>query len=279
MTMSTTTTSGETLGRTALWTAAVRAYEYTRPDRLFEDPWAEALAGQIGQEWMADRTPESAAPITLRTRYFDDFLLRIAREQPGRQVVLMAAGLDTRAFRLAWPEETQIFELDQASVLAHKESILAQAGAQPACRRRTIGIDLTEDWADALLSAGYDPQQPSCWLLEGFLFYIPDEAVVTILDQTCRMAVPGSWMGFDIVNAITLTHPLTRTWLDMQAAAGAPWLGSLDDPVGFLAERGWKAALTQAGQPDVNYGRWPFPVIPTLMPDMPHNWFVTAEKV
>ncbi len=277
--MSTTTSSGETLGRTALWTAAVRAYENTRADRLIEDPWAEALAGQVGQEWMSDRTPESVAPIILRTRYFDDFLLRIAREQPGRQVVLMAAGLDTRAFRLDWPEETQIFELDQASVLAHKESILAQAGARTACRRRTIGIDLTGNWADALVAAGYDPQQPSCWLLEGFLFYIPDGAIVRILDEVCRLAAPGSWMGFDIVNGIMLNHPLSRAWLDMQAAAGAPWLGSLDDPVGFLAERGWKAALTQAGQPDANYDRWPLPVIPTLMPDMPHNWFVTAEKV
>ncbi|MBN1119879.1 MAG: SAM-dependent methyltransferase [Anaerolineae bacterium] len=277
--MSETTSLGDTLGRTALWTASVRAYENTRADRLFEDPWAESLAGEQGREWMKGRTPDSVAPIIIRTHYFDGFLQRIARENGIRQIVLMAAGLDTRAFRLDWPEETQVFELDQASVLAHKESILAQAGAQPACHRRTIGIDLTEDWADALGAAGFDPQQPSCWLLEGFLFYIPDEAIVRILDEASRLASPGSWLGFDIVNRITLTHPLTRSWLDMQAEAGAPWIGSLDDPVGFLAERGWEAALTQGGQPDANYDRWVLPVIPTLMPDMPHNWFVTAEKV
>jgi hypothetical protein len=53
----------------------------------------------------------------------------------------------------------------------------------------------------------------------------------------------------------------------------------MDDPMGFLARRGWKATLTQAGQADANHGRWPFPVIPTTMPDKPHNWFVIAQRL
>ena len=92
------------------------------------------------------------------------------------------------------------------------------------------------------------------------------------------LAVPGSQIGFDIINGPMLTSPWTRSWVDMQADAGAPWIGTMDDPVRFLADRGWQATLTQAGQPDANHGRWSLPVIPTTMPDMPHNWFVTAQK-
>jgi hypothetical protein len=92
------------------------------------------------------------------------------------------------------------------------------------------------------------------------------------------LAARGSWLGFDVVNSVMLTSPLTQKWLAMQAAAGAPWIGTMDDPVAFLAARGWQASLTQAGADDAHYGRWPFPVIPTTMPNMPHNWFVTAQK-
>jgi hypothetical protein len=93
-----------------------------------------------------------------------------------------------------------------------------------------------------------------------------------------RLAAPGSRLGFDVINGAMLISPWTRPWVDMQAAAGAPWIGTMDDPVGFLAARGWRASLTQAGQPDASHGRWRLPVIPTAMPDMPHDWFVTAER-
>ena len=135
--------SGDFLGSTAHWTAAVRQMESAREDRLFSDPWAAALAGEEGAQWIAQRTPDSVVPIVLRTRYFDDFLQRVTSQNAIRQVVLMAAGLDTRAFRLAWPAQTRIFELDQVAVLAHKERVLSAAGALPACDRRTVGVDLT----------------------------------------------------------------------------------------------------------------------------------------
>lgn len=93
------------------------------------------------------------------------------------------------------------------------------------------------------------------------------------------MAAAGSWLGFDIINSVMLTFPLTQKWVEMQAKAGAPWIGTMDDPVEFLAARGWQANLTQAGAEDASYGRWPFPVIPTTMPGIPHNWFVTAQKI
>jgi methyltransferase (TIGR00027 family) len=109
------------LGVTAHWTAAVRARESEREDRLFNDPWAFSLAGTEGLEWVDNRSADSVIPIVLRTRFFDDFLVRIAVEKGIRQVVVMAAGLDTRAFRLAWPEPMRLFELDQGPVLEYKE--------------------------------------------------------------------------------------------------------------------------------------------------------------
>ena len=97
--------------------------------------------------------------------------------------------------------------------------------------------------------------------------------------ERSRTRRPGSRFGFDIVNAAVLTSPYTRPWVEMQAAAGAPWLGTMDDPVGFLAGLGWRAALTQAGQPDANHGRWTLPVVPATVPDLPHCWFVTAVTI
>ena len=266
------------LTHTAYWTAAVRALEHARPDRLFSDPWAQALAGEIGAAWIAGRTPESVVPIVLRTRYFDDFLLRIVEQYPIRQVVMLAAGLDTRAYRLPWPAGTRFFELDQAELLAYKAHVLQMAGANPAGALHSIPIDLSSDWPAALRQHGFDPAHPAVWMLEGFLFYLAEADLVKILDGVCQLAAPGSWLGFDCINSLVLTSPYTRKWVEMQAAQGAPWIGALDDPLGFLAERGWKADMTQAGAPEADHGRWTLPVFPVLMPGMPHNWYVTARK-
>jgi methyltransferase (TIGR00027 family) len=271
-------TSDRSLASTARWAAGVRAMESAREDRLFDDPWAAALAGAEGAAWIEQRSPDSVAPMTLRTRFFDDFLQHTAAEHAIRQVVLMAAGLDTRAYRLHWPAGTRLFELDQPPVLDYKEQILGSAGAQPACERHAIRVDLTRAWQEALVRAGFDAQQPSVWLLEGFLFYLPNERVSQLLDGVTSLAAPGSWLGFDVINSTMLTFPWARSWVEMQAQAGAPWIGTMDDPVGFLAARGWQATLSQAGAEDANYGRWPLPVLPTTMPDVPHNWFVTAQK-
>ena len=190
----------------------------------------------------------------------------------------MAAGLDTRAFRIQWPQGTRLFELDQPAVLSYKEGILHSLGAEPTCERRTIGKDLTEPWKDALISSGFDLQERSGWLLEGFLFYLADEDITRLIDSVTDLAAPGSWLGFDIINGAMLTSPWTKPWIEMQAQSGAPWTGTMEDPESTLASRGWRATLTQAGQPDVHYGRWTLPVIPTKMADMPHNWLVTAQK-
>jgi methyltransferase (TIGR00027 family) len=270
--------SDQLLGLTARWTAGVRARESARADRLFEDPWAEALVGKEGAEWLAQRPEDSTIPMAIRTRFFDDFLLDVSRRHAIRQVVLMAAGLDTRAFRLDWPAGTYLFELDQPEVLQYKEGVLHTAGAQPACQRQLIEADLTSPWQEKLLGGNFDAQLPSVWLLEGFLFYLPSQSITQVLDGVSGLAVPGSWMGFDIINGAMLTSTWTRSWVEMQASMGAPWIGTLDAPQEFLARRGWQATLTQAGASDANYGRWQLPVLPIMAPELPHNWFVTAQK-
>lgn len=267
-----------TLAATARWTAAVRAVETAREDRLFEDPWAAELGGPEGRAWIEARTPESVLPLVIRTRYYDDWLSAAMRDAAVRQVVVLGAGLDTRAWRLGWPPGTVLFELDQAAVLARKAEVLDKAGAAPRCERREVQADLWGDWLSRLLDAGLAPR-PTAWLAEGLLFYLPDELLVRIVGEVTASSAPGSQLGFDIVNPAVLASPFTKPWVDMQAAAGAPWLGTLQDPIAFLAEQGWRASLTQAGQPDANHGRWTLPVVPVDVPDFPHYWFVTARRL
>jgi methyltransferase (TIGR00027 family) len=269
---------GYLLGATARWTAAVRASEQERPDRLFDDPWAHELAGPEGREWLASRATEMVVAIVLRTRFFDDYLVRTTHEDGIRQVVLVAAGLDTRAYRLDWPGSTRLFELDQPSVLDHKDRVLRDADAVARCEVRPVPTDLTTSWREDLVAAGFVTTLPAVWLLEGFLFYLVEEDSTRILDEVSELAARQSRIGFDVINREVLTSPFTRAWVEMQAGDGAPWIGAMDDPVAFLAERGWSAGLTQAGEPEVSHGRWLLPIIPVTAPGLPHNWLVTGVK-
>jgi methyltransferase (TIGR00027 family) len=277
-TMSDEATRSRMLASTAHWMAAVRAKESERENRLFDDPWAAALAGSEGLAWIEQRSADSVIPIVLRTRFFDDFLQRIVHEHAIRQLVLVGAGLDTRAYRLCWPPQMRLFELDQAPVLQHKERVLRSTAAEPTCQRHAIPVDLTAPWETTLAEAGFDPGQPSGWLLEGFLFYLSTENLTRVLERAMSLAAPGSYVGFDIVNSLTLTSPLTQGWVQMQADSGAPWIGTMEDPEAFLMSHGWQTTLTAPGAADANYGRWPYPVIPVTMPGMPHLWFVRGER-
>lgn len=265
-------------GATAYWVAAARAIETRRPDALFDDPWAAALAGDEGTQWAEQRHPESLAPMVVRARFFDDFLRRATFEEGVAQVVLLGAGLDTRALRLHWPPGTTVFEVDQADVLNYKEELLA--GVQPSCERRVyLPTDLrSANWPAELAGAGLDPAAPAVWLAEGFLFYLPNEAVRALLEKVSALASNGSFLGFDIPNRAVLGHPFMRTWIQMQAEAGAPWTGTMENPREYLATLGWRASLTQCGGADADYGRWRYPVVPITAPDLPHLWLVTAKS-
>jgi methyltransferase (TIGR00027 family) len=266
------------LGSTARWMANVRAMESQREDRLFNDPWAALLASEDGDGWVKDNLSDNGTSMIVRTRYFDDFLQRVAVEYKITQVVLVAAGLDTRAFRFPWPEHMDFFELDQPQVLLYKEQILSAAGAQATCNRHTIAVDLTSTWTEVLVTAGFDPGKTSIWLLEGFLPYLSNGTIAQIFDDITSLAIPGSWVGFDIINSHVLTSQWTHQWIEALAKAGVPWQGTMDDPQSFLAQRGWEASLAQPGDAEANFGRWPYPVLSNDIPNMPHNWYVTAYK-
>src|SRR5918997_3953174 len=161
------------VGLTSRWVAAARARESERPSRLFDDPLAAALAGSEGFAWLdhMERAQPWGGPalyVVVRTRFFDDFLLRASWGTGARQVVLLAAGMDARAFRLDWPPGTRLYELDRPEVIDAKDAIASRAGAHPTCERRAISVDLGRlSWSEALLSAEYETQEPSVWLTEG----------------------------------------------------------------------------------------------------------------
>jgi len=265
---------------TARWTAGARALETGRPDALFEDPWAAALAGDEGLRWAEARPAEGLAPMVVRARFFDDFLRRATCTEGAKQVVLLGAGLDTRAFRLEWPPGTVVFEVDRDEVLKYKAQVLSRSGARSSCTRRVcLAGDLAgPDWPGQLLEAGLDASNMSAWLAEGLLFYFRTEDIATVLGHVSRLAVAGSRLAFDIPNRSVLSHPITLPWIQMQADAGAPWLGTIDDPVEYLSLFGWQASATQCGAADAAYGRWPYPVIPATALELPHHWLVMSTR-
>lgn len=267
---------------TACWIAAVRARESERADRLFHDPWAAGLAGEEGPAWRQRTTggkEENEVGLAIRTRFFDDFLLEVTREHAVPQVVIAAAGMDTRAFRLPWPPQTHLFELDLPPIFVRKEPLLRTAGAVPTCQRHVVPVDLSDaSWVEAVQQAGFDPGQRVVWLLEGLLFYLPAEVVTSLFERITALSVLGSWLGCELKNTETLTSPQTRSWIELLAREGVAWISSIDEPEAFLAERGWRARVVELGEDGAHFGRWPFPVIPRSMPRVPRTFFVTALR-
>jgi methyltransferase (TIGR00027 family) len=272
------------IAQTSRWMAAARARESERPHRLFNDPFAAALAGPEGFAWLERMEPVPgfggpALYVVVRTRFFDDFLLYACWGAGIRQVVLLAAGMDARAFRLNWPSGTRLYELDRPEVLAAKEEVLARAGARPACERRVVGAYLgPPSWSEALESAGYKARAPSVWLMEGLLFYMSGAAVRRLLDTTGALASPPSLLGVDLVNRDLLNSPTTRPLLTGFARRGASGRFGANDPEALLAEHGWVAEATQAGEWSANYGRWPYPVALRGAAGVPRIFFVRAWR-
>ncbi|HKD77604.1 MAG TPA: SAM-dependent methyltransferase [Ktedonobacterales bacterium] len=266
---------------TAQWTAMARSVESQRPDAMFHDPWAELLAGKSGAGWLELQPPEHPGlRIALRTRFFDDFFEKHMSDGEPRQVVLLAAGYDTRAFRLAWPAGTTLFEIDQPAVLARKDDILRQAQAQPQCTRITIGMDLSFQWTAPLLAAGFQPDTPSIWLIEGLLMYLAPEDARQVVATVTQLASVGSWLGVDLLNPATLTSPLTRDRIERLANRGMPWQFGVDDPHAWLDSQGWDAQVMSMAEVGRQYGRWPYPPVSSNLPpdQMPSSFLVTAKR-
>jgi len=269
---------------TSRWMAAARARESERPDRLFCDPLAAALAGPTGFSWLermelaaGGRGPALYAVI--RTRFFDDFLLDACRRLQARQVVLAAAGMDARAFRLDWPSRTKLYELDLPEVLDAKARVIEDNAANATCERRTVGVDLQESaWPDALLAAGYHPERQSIWLIEGLLFYLSEDAVHGILETVRSLMATGSLLGLDVMNADLFITPVAWPLQAALAWRDTPGRFGTNDPETLMVRHGFVADVTQPGEKGANYGRWPSPMLPRAVPGLPRSFLVRARR-
>lgn len=268
------------VARTALWTAASRAREHRRSDRLFTDPLADLLAGPAGAALLGHfHTTHAAADgnpfLPVRTRWFDDFLREAMA--PGAQVVGLGAGLDTRAYRLDWPERTVLFEVDQPELLAYKEARLAGTGARQRCERRTVPVDLSDDWAGRLVEAGYDRNRPTVWFAEGLLFYLPDSLARAVVEGIAALSAPGTRLAADLIGTGVFRLAYMRQFLRRLDEAGSPWRFGTDDPGGFVESCGWRTdQVTEPGRPEADYGRWPERAAPVGFPGLPRSFLVAA---
>ena len=205
------------VGSTALFVAAARALEAQKPEPLAVDPYAEVFCRAVGGGWAdvldgaeSDVYEEAPSYSRLRsdfgkhfvsfqgarTRYFDAYFAAAA-DAGVRQIVILAAGLDSRAYRLPWPDGTVVYELDQPEVLAFKRTVLDEHGDVPRAERREIAIDLRDDWATALKASGFDPSRPSAWIAEGLLIYLPASAQEQLFDGIDALSSPGSWVAVE----------------------------------------------------------------------------------
>jgi methyltransferase (TIGR00027 family) len=206
------------VGATATMVAAGRAMATKDPRGLIHDPFAEPLVRAVGVDFftkMMDgdldleaiensslvRVRAMIDGMAVRTKYFDDYFLN-ATGGGIRQVVILASGLDSRAYRLPWPPDTVVYEIDQPRVIEFKTATLAGIGAEPTATRRTVPIDLRADWPTALKAAGFDTAAPTAWLAEGLLIYLPPEAQDRLFDNITALSAPGSTIATEFVPGI-----------------------------------------------------------------------------
>lgn len=226
---------------TARWIAAARARESARPDALFSDPYAAALAGDLGWRMLeaAERASGTAdVYLPIRTRFFDDVLTGDIRA--GDQVVLPGGGLDTRAFRLPLPGDLAWFEIDDDALLRAKAATLDAAGARCGARSwHLVAADLTGSWADALDGAGFVAGRRTVWVAEGVLFYLPVTRVLALLRAAARLSGPRSLFVADVFGSGLLRLPSMGGYLEARSSAGLPPPFTTDDPVGLFRDGGW----------------------------------------
>jgi methyltransferase (TIGR00027 family) len=264
------------VGATATMVAAARAVA-TRADRpLIEDPYAEPLVRAVGVDLLTRLATGAVNPddlndvhdgaaaaggsagamsrmadnMAVRTKFFDEFFLA-ATNAGIKQVVILASGLDSRAYRLAWPAHTVVYEVDQPQVIEFKTRTLTELGAAPSADRRVVAVDLRDDWPAALHAAGFDPSQPTAWSAEGLLGYLPPEAQDRLLDTITELSAPGSRFATesapnpepgDEEKLKERMQTISERWrahgfdLDM---AGLVYFGERNEAAPYLTERGW----------------------------------------
>jgi methyltransferase (TIGR00027 family) len=259
------------VGMTATMVAAARAMA-TRAERpLINDPFAEPLVKAVGVDLLARLASGELDPAELndvhdgaagamsrmadnmavRTKFFDEFFLE-ATNAGIKQAVILASGLDARAYRLAWPSGTVVYEVDQPDVIEFKTRSLAELGAAPTAERRVVAVDLRHDWPTALRTAGFDPTQPTAWSAEGLLGYLPAEAQDRLLDTITELSAPGSRLATesapssepgDDEKVQERMQAISERWrahgfdLDL---AGLVYFGDRNEAAPYLAAHGWR---------------------------------------
>ena len=247
------------VGATATAVAASRAAASQGPDPLLDDPYAEPLVRAVGVdhfvkivdgELTAEDDPvlnrrAMNEQITVRTRFFDDFFTA-ATTSGIRQAVILASGLDTRAYRLAWPAGTTVFELDQPDVITFKTRTLAELGAEPTAQRRTVAIDLRDDWPKALLDSGFDPEQPTAWIAEGLLVYLPPDAQDRLLDAITELSAPGSRVATEHMDMTSIPADWAQRLTERSQRIGSTinlaelfYMGERSSAGDYLKAHGW----------------------------------------
>ena len=253
------------VGATATAVAARRAMAAKGPNPLIDDPFAEPLVNAVGVDAFIRMmngeievaeddsafTPQRLSEgMAVRTRFFDSFFLDAAGAGI-RQAVILASGLDTRAYRLSWPAGTVLYEIDQPQVIEFKTRTLAELGATPTADRSAVGIDLRDDWPAALRNSGFDATQPTAWIAEGLLGYLPPEAQDRLFDNITALSAGGSRVGTGYVPNIRdriekrggeiserwRRLGLNLNWTDLV------YPGERNDVVAYLTDHGWRPTV------------------------------------
>ena len=257
------------VGATATMVAAARAMATTAANPLINDPFAAPLVRAVGVDFFTrlvtgelrpedlDNDSESvgmqrmADSMAVRTKFFDEFFVS-ATEAGIRQAVILASGLDSRAYRLDWPAGTTVYEIDQPDVIEFKTRTLAELGAEPTAKRRTVAIDLRYDWPSALIEEGFDPNQPTAWSAEGLLGYLPPDAQDRLLDTITELSAPGSRVAVESVpnidpadheKAIERMQSASERWRDHGFDldfAELVYLGDRNEAASYLGGHGWQ---------------------------------------
>ncbi|OBF93336.1 SAM-dependent methyltransferase [Mycobacterium sp. 852002-51163_SCH5372311] len=300
----------ESVGATALGVAAARAAETESASPLISDPFARVFLNAAGEglwNWFAspnlpaeivelepDLKPRMQGMVdymAARTAFFDQFFLD-ATNAGISQAVILAAGLDSRAWRLAWPAGVTVYELDQPRVLEFKASTLAEHGAQPTCTLVSVPVDLRHDWPAALQQAGFDTSAPSAWSVEGLLPFLPAVAQELLFERVQALGAPGSRIAVEAPGPDFLDQDLyarrresmrrvrdvmakLRPEVDMPEVEDLWYFEEREDVSDWLGRHGWDVAVTPAEQLMARYDRRP----PKDVEDAaPQTLFVTGER-
>ena len=277
------------VGATATMVAAARAMASKADDPLIDDPFAEPLVRAVGVDFFSrlvtgelrpediDSDTESvgvqrmADSMAVRTKFFDAFFLT-ATEGGIRQAVILASGLDSRAYRLAWPAGTTVYEIDQPDVIEFKTRTLGELGAEPTAERRTVAMDLRYDWPSALIEEGFDPNQPTAWSAEGLLGYLPPDAQDRLLDTITELSAPGSRVAVESVpnidpadheKAVERMQAASDRWRDHGFDldfAELVYLGDRNEAAAYLGDHGWQLSRQSVQELFAAYGLPPLEV-------------------